>query len=79
MAIISFTNYKRGQSTGCTVSYTHLYYNVELKFEQPADIGANKPRYDFCCQFMCQKVNDLKINMESYFINFNPDKEDIIA
>ena len=55
------------------------YYNVELKFEQPADIGANKPRYDFCCQFMCQKVNDLKINMESYFINFNPDKEDIIA
>lgn len=55
------------------------YYNVALKFAQPMNIGTNKPRYDLCCQFMCQEVSDLKQNRENYFNNFNPADDDIIA
>lgn len=55
------------------------YYNVALKFAQPVNIGTNKPRYDLCCQFMCQEVSDLKQNRENYFNNFNPADDDIIA
>lgn len=55
------------------------YYNVALKFEQPTDIGTNKPRYDLCCQFMCQEISKLRQNREEYFNNFNPADDDIIA
>lgn len=34
------------------------YYNVELKFEQPADVGTNKSRYDLCREFMCQEIKE---------------------
>ncbi|MBE6927477.1 MAG: hypothetical protein E7467_03150 [Ruminococcaceae bacterium] len=55
------------------------YYEVALKFLQPDNVGTNKPRYDFCCEFMCQTVNDLRMNKHSYFEYFNPDTdEDII-
>ena len=55
------------------------YYEIALKFLQPDDVGTNKPRYDFCCEFMCQTVNDLRQNQHSYFEYFNPDvNEDII-
>lgn len=55
------------------------YYNVALKFEQPTDVGTNKPRYDLCCEFMCQEISKLKKNRQEYFNNFNPDEDDIIA
>lgn len=55
------------------------YYNVSLKFEQPNNVGTSKPSYDFCCEFMCQKISDLKKNHQEYFDNFNPDVDDIIA
>lgn len=55
------------------------YYNVSLKFEQPNNVGTSKPSYDFCCEFMCQKISDLKKNRQEYFDNFNPDVDDIIA
>ena len=55
------------------------YYNVSVKFEQPNNVGTSKPSYDFCCEFMCQKISDLKKNRQEYFDNFNPDVDDIIA
>ena len=55
------------------------YYNVALKFEQPANLGTNKPGYDLCCVFMCQEVKELRKNRQEYFDNFNPDDDDIIA
>lgn len=54
------------------------YYNVALKFEKPKNLGTNKPRYDLCCVFMCQEVNELRRNRQEYFDNFNPD-DDIIV
>lgn len=54
------------------------YYQVALKFYQPSDIGTSKPRYDFRCEFMCQKTNDLRTNQAAYFANFNPDIDDDI-
>lgn len=55
------------------------YYEVALHFLQPANIGTNKPRYDFRCEFMCQKTNDLRQNRDEYFANFNTDiDEDIV-
>lgn len=38
------------------------YYDVALKFKKPTEIGTNKPRYDFCCEFMCEDINELKKN-----------------
>lgn len=55
------------------------YYNVALKFEQPTEVGTNKPSYDLCCVFMCQEVNELRKNRQEYFDIFNPDDDDIIA
>lgn len=55
------------------------YYDVSLKFKKRLDVGTNKPFYDFCCDFMCQEVNDMKKNRELFFENFNIDEEDIIA
>lgn len=54
------------------------YYNAALKFEQPAKVGTNKPRYDLCCVFMCQDVNELRKNRHEYFDDFNLD-DDIIV
>lgn len=55
------------------------YYDVALKFKKPTEIGTNKPRYDFCCEFMCEDINELKKNQQAYFDNFNPDHDDVIA
>ena len=55
------------------------YYNVSLKFEQPNNVGTSKPSYDFCCEFMCQEISNLKKNRQEYFDNFNPDYDDVIA
>ena len=55
------------------------YYDVALKFMQPTEIGTNKPRYDFCCKFMCEEISDLRKNRQVYFDNFNPDDDDVIA
>ena len=47
------------------------YYHDKLHFEQPEDVGTNKPRYDFTCEFMCQKMTDLEANREKFFETFN--------
>ncbi|MDE7313336.1 MAG: hypothetical protein K2N87_17225 [Eubacterium sp.] len=54
------------------------YYNVALKFEQPTEVGTNKPRYDLCCEFMCQEINQLKKHRQEYFDHFNPEDEMIV-
>lgn len=55
------------------------YYENELKFERPKDMGTNKPSYDWLCTFMCQEVNDLKKHRKKYFENFNPPHEDMFV
>ncbi len=55
------------------------YYEVSLKFQKRLDVGTNKPFYDFCCDFMCQDVNDMRKNRQLFFENFNIDQDDIIA
>ena len=47
------------------------YYQVALNFEQPENIGANKPRYDFTCEFLCQDLSDLRRRRRYYFDHFN--------
>lgn len=49
------------------------YYNVALKFERLEGIGTDKPRYDFCCDFLAQKINKLIDFRKEYFENFNID------
>ncbi len=48
------------------------YYQVALNFEQPENIGTNKPRYDFTCEFLCQHLSDLRRRRTYYFDHFNP-------
>lgn len=55
------------------------YYDVSLKFQKRQDVGTNKPFYDFCCEFMCQEVNEMKKKREEFFENFNFDAEDEIV
>lgn len=82
--------YKIQKHIGCQYAYLFAadtsrdgnlvnYYDVSLKFERPTDVGTNKPSYDLCCEFMCQKVNELRRNRKEYFDNFNPDVGDIIV
>lgn len=52
------------------------YYDVSLKFQQRQDMGTNKPFYDFCCEFMCQTINQMKISRKEFFENFNGDADD---
>lgn len=54
------------------------YYQTDLHFEIPDDIGTNKPMYDLKCKFMCQTVNQLLADREYFFSHFNPDTEDYI-
>lgn len=55
------------------------YYDVTLKFHKSLEVGTNKPFYDFCCDFMCQKVNDMKERYQYFFEHFNiDDKEDAV-
>jgi hypothetical protein len=55
------------------------YYDVSLKFQQRQDVGTNKPFYDFCCDFMCQEVNEMKCNRKLFFDNFNVNEDDQIV
>lgn len=55
------------------------YYDVSLKFQKRKDMGTNKPFYDFCCEFMCQEMNEMKKKREEFFENFNIDAEDEIV
>lgn len=55
------------------------YYNVTLKFDQPLDIGTIKPRYDFCCEFMCQEINAMQKNRVDFFEHFNLDENEEIV
>ena len=55
------------------------YYDVTLKFQKSLEIGTNKPFYDFCCDFMCQEINDMRKNRERFFENFNIDDENAIV
>ncbi len=55
------------------------YYDVALKFEKRQDVGTNKPFYDFCCEFMCQQVNQMKDKRKEFFDNFNINDDDIIV
>lgn len=81
--------YKTQERIGCQYAFLFAadtsedgllvnYYNISLKFEQPTGFGTSKPRYDLCCEFMCQEISKLKKHREEYFDNFNPDSNDII-
>ena len=52
------------------------YYDVSLKFQKRQDVGTNKPFYDFCCEFMCQEINEMRHKQKEFFGNFNIDAED---
>ena len=47
------------------------YYRVRLQFVVPPNLGANKPRFDFQCQFMCQKIAELVKFKDYFFEHFN--------
>ncbi|MCQ2305717.1 MAG: hypothetical protein MJZ97_12100 [Bacteroidales bacterium] len=49
------------------------YYKERLKFEQSAVLGANKPKYDFQCYFLCQSIKDLKMRRNQFYADFNAD------
>lgn len=55
------------------------YYDVSLKFQRRKDVGTNKPFYDFCCEFMCQEINEMKKKRKEFFENFNIGAEDEIV
>ncbi len=80
--------YKTQEIVGCQYVYLFAadisedenlinYYNVSLKFELPQEVGTTKPAYDFCCTFMCQKINELRKHRKAYFDNFNPNHNDV--
>lgn len=52
------------------------YYKVALHFEQSTTLGANKPRYDFQCFFLCQEMNKLIQGQREFYEYFNPDEEE---
>ena len=47
------------------------YYKVRLQFEIPPELGANKPHFDFQCQFMCREIAKLIQFKEYFFDHFN--------
>lgn len=54
------------------------YYDVALNFHKKLDIGTNKPFYDFCCDFMCQELDELKCFRDNYFNSFNKNADDTV-
>lgn len=53
------------------------YYSSTLKFDDKNIFGTNKPIFDFLCQFMYQEINGLPQHRKTFFLNFNPDENDI--
>ncbi len=49
------------------------YYRVRLFFDIPTALGANKPRFDYQCQFMCQEIPKLIDQRNLFFAHFNAD------
>lgn len=47
------------------------YYRVRLQFVIPPNLGANKPHFDFRCQFMCQEIGELIKFKDYFFEHFN--------
>ncbi len=47
------------------------YYKVRLQFVIPPELGANKPHFDFQCQFMCREIKELIKFKEYFFAHFN--------
>lgn len=53
------------------------YYRDSLHFEEPDNLGTNKPFYDLFCKFMCQETCNLLDYQEEFYETFNPDKDDV--
>lgn len=53
------------------------YYKEVLKFEKPTTLGANKPQYDFDCSFLCQELNKLVKERDTFYSNFNPEADEV--
>ena len=53
------------------------YYRDSLHFEEPENLGTNKPFYDLFCKFMCQETGQLLAGQEEFYETFNPDLEDV--
>lgn len=51
------------------------YYRVHLGFDDVTEHNAAMPLYDFTCRFMCQEASGLKQKRNSFYDNFNPDKD----
>lgn len=54
------------------------YYKERLNFEQSATLGANKPKYDFQCFFLCQSIKDLKYRRKLFYEDFNADSDSVV-
>lgn len=50
------------------------YYKVSLGFSQDTGLGANKPKYDFKCYFLCQQMSGLAEKRTFFYEHFNPDQ-----
>lgn len=54
------------------------YYKERLMFEQSAVLGANKPKYDFQCYFLCQSIIELNAKRNQFYEDFNIDSDSIV-
>ena len=54
------------------------YYKVALHFEQSATLGANKPKYDFQCFFLCQEMKKLIKGQQDFYEYFNHDEDKLV-
>lgn len=55
------------------------YYTVSLGFAKEDSLGTTKPRYDFSCVFLSQKISTLLSKRQKFFDDFNVDPgEDIV-
>lgn len=53
------------------------YYKDKMNFEEPSNIFSVLPVYDFGCQLMSQRIENLSSGLEEFFNEFNPDSDAI--
>ena len=54
------------------------HYN-KLGFSDDKTVSSLKPSFDFNCKFMCQTLENLKKNKESFMKSFNLDSDEVLA
>ena len=52
------------------------YYRNRLHLDSNGNLSTNKPRFDYCCRFLYQNINELQRQAVYFFENFTP--EDVV-